>query len=112
MKRFLASSLLVIFLFASFSLKSKADVTLPAIFGSNMVLQQQTDAALWGKARPGATVRVSTSWNKKSYSVSAGRDGSWKVKVQTPAAGGPYTITITEGKTITLRNIMIGEVWI
>lgn len=112
MKRFLASSLSVIFLFASFSLKSKADVTLPAIFGSNMVLQQQTDAALWGKARPGATVRVNTSWNKKSYSVSADMDGSWKVKVQTPAAGGPYTITITEGKTITLRNIMIGEVWI
>ncbi len=112
MKRFLVCSLTTLFLFVSISLKSDADVTLPAIFGNNMVLQQQTDAALWGKARPGATVRINTSWNKRSYSANAGRDGSWKLKVQTPGAGGPYTITLTEGKTITLRNIMIGEVWI
>jgi len=87
-------------------------VTLPVIFGDNMVLQQQTDAAIWGKAKAGATVRVTTSWDRKSYSVRSDNDGNWKVKVQTPVAGGPYTVTISEGKALTLKNVMIGEVWI
>ncbi|NLH79105.1 MAG: carboxypeptidase regulatory-like domain-containing protein, partial [Acidobacteria bacterium] len=112
MKRSLVWSLTTLFLLSIFSLRSEADVTLPSIFGDNMVFQQQTDAALWGKARPGATVRITTSWNKKSYSAAADKNGSWKTKVITPGAGGPYTVTITEGKTINLRNVMIGEVWI
>ncbi|MBN2862654.1 MAG: sialate O-acetylesterase [Bacteroidales bacterium] len=91
---------------------SFADVTLPSIFGDNMVLQQQSEAAIWGKARAGSTVRVTTSWDRRSYSARTDIDGSWKVKVQTPAAGGPFTIRISENNTITLQNVLIGEVWI
>jgi sialate O-acetylesterase len=89
-----------------------AEVKLPAIFGDNMVLQQQTDAAIWGKAAASANVSVRTSWNGKSYSSRADKDGNWKVKVATPSAGGPYTVTISDGKPVTLKNVMIGEVWI
>jgi sialate O-acetylesterase len=89
-----------------------AEVKLPAIFGDNMVLQQQTDAAFWGKATANANVSVKTSWNGKSYSVRADKDGNWKLKVTTPAAGGPYTVTVSDGKAITLKNVMIGEVWV
>lgn len=88
------------------------EIKLPAIFGNNMVLQQQTDAAFWGSAANNKTVTVSTSWNKKSYSVSAGRDGKWKLKVSTPSAGGPYEVTISDGITLRLKNVMIGEVWV
>lgn len=56
----------------------KAEVKLPAIFTDNMVLQQQTDAAFWGKALPGASVTVKTSWNGKSFSARADKDGNWK----------------------------------
>jgi len=77
-----------------------------------MVLQQQTDAAVWGTAAANSTVRVITSWNKKSYSVRADNAGKWKVKVVTPVAGGPYSITISDGKAVTLKNVMIGEVWV
>ncbi|MFO8085510.1 MAG: sialate O-acetylesterase [Desulfobacterales bacterium] len=77
-----------------------------------MVLQQQTDAALWGKATSGKTVKVTTSWNKKSYSTKAGSDGNWKLKVKTPEAGGPYSITFSDGKSLKLQNILIGEVWV
>jgi len=90
----------------------KAAVKLPAIFGDNMVLQQQTDAAIWGEATPNKTVKVTTSWNKKSYSTKADAQGNWKVKVQTPAAGGPYSVNITDGKALQLKNVLIGEVWI
>jgi sialate O-acetylesterase len=89
-----------------------AAIKLPAVFGNNMVLQQQMEVAIWGKANPKANVRIITSWNKKSYSTIAGVDGNWKIKVSTPAAGGPYEITITDGKSIKLQNVLIGEVWI
>ncbi len=99
--------LLLIFFF-----DSKAEVKLPAIFGDNMVLQQQTDAAIWGTAAADKTVRVTTSWDKKSYSTKSDSEGNWKLKVKTPAAGGPFSISISDGKNLELNNILIGEVWI
>ena len=47
-----------LFLVLSFSMKSEAKVTLPSILGDNMVLQQQTEVELWGKARPNAVVLI------------------------------------------------------
>jgi sialate O-acetylesterase len=89
-----------------------AEIKLPAVFGDHMVLQQQTGAAIWGKATPNKPVKVTTSWDRKSYSARSGADGNWKVVVNTPEAGGPYTVSISDGKTLTLENVMIGEVWI
>lgn len=89
-----------------------AEIKLPAIFGDNMVMQQSTEAAIWGTASNNATVKVLTGWNKKSYSTRAGSDGKWKLRVTTPSAGGPYEISVSDGKTITLRNVLIGEVWV
>ncbi len=89
-----------------------AEVKLPAIFGDNMVLQQQTEAAIWGKAAVNSTVKVTTSWNNKSYTARADKDGNWKLKVSTPVAGGPYNVTISDGKAVTLNNVMVGEVWV
>jgi len=112
MKRFstfMATILLFLFVITSNLL---AEVKLPAIFGENMVLQQQTDVAIWGAASKNSTVKVITSWNKKSYSVKAGSDGKWSLKVSTPAAGGPYEVTVSEGNTLKFKNVMIGEVWV
>jgi sialate O-acetylesterase len=89
-----------------------ADIKLPAIFGNNMVLQQQTEVPFWGTAAKKAKVKVTTSWNKKKYSIQASDDGRWKLKVSTPQAGGPYTITISDGKALVLDNVLIGEVWL
>jgi sialate O-acetylesterase len=89
-----------------------AEVKLPAVFCDNMVMQQQTEAAIWGKANKNSTVSVTTSWNGKSYSTKASPDGSWKLKVTTPKAGGPYEISISDGKSLKLKNVLIGEVWV
>ncbi|MFO7622572.1 MAG: sialate O-acetylesterase [Bacteroidales bacterium] len=89
-----------------------AQLSLPSIFGDNMVLQQQTNAAIWGNATANATVSVRTSWNNRTVTTRADREGLWKIKIPTPSAGGPYTVTISDGKPVTLRNVMIGEVWI
>lgn len=89
-----------------------AKVVLPKIFASGMVMQQQTDANLWGEAKADATVKIATSWNKKTVSVKAGNDGKWIAKIQTPAAGGPYSITFSDGEKTVIDNILVGELWI
>ena len=112
MKKLFLNFTAILLLLALPSLLLHAEIKLPAIFGDNMVLQQQTDAAIWGKAAINSSVKVTTSWNKKSYNARADKDGNWKLKVSTPSAGGPYTVTISDGKAITLKNVMIGEVWV
>ncbi len=90
-----------------------AEVTLPAVVSDNMVLQQQSDARLWGWAAPGEKVVVQGSWAKDfSKPVTADEDGKWKISIRTPKAGGPYTIAVKGKNTLTLNNILIGEVWV
>jgi sialate O-acetylesterase len=112
MKKIFKSLMPVLFILAITVNSLTGQVKLPVIFGDNMVLQQQTNAAIWGKAAVNATVRVSTSWNNKSYTATADKSGNWKVKVATPGAGGPFNVTISDGKPVTLKNVMIGEVWV
>jgi sialate O-acetylesterase len=118
MKNRLVLSLVLLF---SSLLTARAQITLPAIIGNNMVLQQKSKTPLWGKARPHAIVKVTTSWDHGMVSAPVAADSSWKVLVKTPAAGGPYTITLEEAavkpgtmasKKLVLSNILIGEVWI
>ena len=92
--------------------QSKAIVKLPYFFSDNMVLQQKTEAAIWGWAKAGSSVQITTSWNKKKYPTTTDADGKWKTKVVTPEAGGPYEITISDGSPVTIKNILIGEVWL
>ena len=102
---------ILLFLFANSVLLS-ARIELPKIFTDNMVLQQKTDAPVWGKSLPNKDVKIITSWDKKTYTVRSDNDGKWNVKVKTPAAGGPYAISISDGKELKLNNILIGEVWV
>ncbi len=97
------------------ALSGRAQVTLCPVFSDNMVMQQLTDKApIWGESKPGRTITVETSWDGLSYTAQADEDGRWKTAVKTPAAGGPFTITISDGskKKTVLRNVMTGEVWI
>lgn len=95
------------------SVKVRAAIVLPGIFADNMVLQQQSDVAIWGWAKPNTRVKVTTSWNKKNYTAKSNAGGYWTLKVHTPAAGYiPYSITISDGKTIKLSGVLIGEVWV
>ncbi len=95
------------------TLTSEAKVRPSAMIGDNMVLQQLSNARLWGTADPGSNIKVTTSWDGKTYSTSADRCGDWSIAVATPAASfTPQTITITDGDPITISNVLIGEVWL
>lgn len=91
---------------------ARANVTLPSVISSNMVLQQKTDVKLWGWGNPLEKVFITTSWDNRTDSTVVTPEASWKVPVHTPAAGGPYTITIKASNTIVLENVLVGEVWI
>lgn len=95
-----------------FALHASGRITLPAIIGSNMVLQQRSNVPLWGSSRPNGVVKIITSWNRKIYIAHSDHKGHWIARVSTPAAGGPYRITLNDGEPLTLMNILIGEVWI
>ena len=91
-----------------------AEVKMSPLFTDNMVLQQKTDAPVWGTADPGAQIQVMTSWNKRVYTVNADEDGKWMVKVATPKAGGPYVLAVKENgaDAKVINNVLIGEVWL
>jgi len=91
---------------------SFANVRLPAIIGDNMVLQQGRKLSVWGWADPGEEVMVSVSWQNMMWAVTADANGQWKFKMNSPKAGGPYKMTISGKNTITIENIMVGEVWV
>jgi sialate O-acetylesterase len=89
---------------------SLAQTRLPAMFGDNMVLQQQQLVAVWGQDDPGKKIDVTGSWGQSAGTVTDVK-GYWKLKLQTPVAGGPYTVKIKGSKEIILQNVLIGEVW-
>ena len=84
-------------------------VKTPSFITDNMVLQQNFDAPLWGWAEQGTKVTIQPSWHKTNYQTSADYNGNWFVTVKTPSAGGPYQIAINDD---TLKNVLIGEVWL
>lgn len=89
-----------------------ANVSLPTIFGNHMVLQQNAEVPFWGWARATEEISITTSWDGKTITTKGDPNAQWKVLLTTPAAGGPYSITIKGYNTIVLEDILIGEVWL
>lgn len=88
-----------------------ADVKVNAIFSNHMVVQRDTKIPVWGWADPNEKVEVTGSWGKSSTTVTRA-DGKWRLDLQTPKAGGPYTITISGKNKIEISDVLSGEVWL
>jgi len=102
---------LALFIVSFLYFNTQAKVKLPSILSNNMVLQQKTEVKFWGSANPNVKVKITTSWDKKSYSTTTDDKGNWLQKVNTSAAGGPFRITFNDGEKTILTDILIGEVW-
>lgn len=90
----------------------QANVTLPAVFSDHMVLQQNSKPKLWGWGRPMEKISVTTSWSTDTIKTEVDPRCNWSVQLPTPAAGGPYTITIQGYNRVVLSDVLIGEVWL
>lgn len=87
-----------------------ADVKLPALISDNMVLQQDRQVAIWGTADAGEEVTVSLGEQKESSTADA--NGQWKVVLGPLKKGGPLEMTVAGKNTITIHNVLVGEVWV
>lgn len=106
--------LLVLFVLCWGAVSAQAPyLKLPGIIGDNMVLQQNATVKIWGWSDPGATIKVHASWAKDTVKVKASLDSRWELKLKTTDIAGPQTLFITTGKVkTTLKNILLGEVWL
>jgi sialate O-acetylesterase len=89
---------------------ARADVKLPSIFGTNMVLQRDQKDRVWGWAEPGEEVTVEIAGQTKS--AKANPDGYWQVTLDPMPAGGPHSMTVKGKNTLTFEDVLVGEVWI
>lgn len=111
MKNFRRTLLLLAFFVVV--LPTFAQLKLPAIFSDYMVLQQNSQAPVWGWAAPGTTVSLTTGWGNVNYEATANNEGRWILKVDVPAAGSESFITVSSGEEkLTLNHVMAGEVWL
>jgi sialate O-acetylesterase len=89
-----------------------ADVRLPNIISDNMVLQQGKAIPIWGWADANESVTVTGSWGSGKWVTTADQDGKWMVRIDTGKTGGPYEMTVSGKNPITIKNILVGEVWV
>ena len=87
-----------------------AEVSVPNIFSSHMVLQQAQKNRVWGKAAANEEVTVSIAQQK--HSAKADANGAWQVTLDPLPVGGPYELVIKGSNEIKLDDVLVGEVWI
>ena len=103
-------SLVVIAIVTVWALEAAADIRMPSLFASNMVLQRDIEVPVWGWETPGGEVAV--TFNGQSVRAVADADGKWDMTFAPMDAGGPFDMTISGNDEVVLRNVMVGEVWI
>lgn len=89
---------------------SFAEIRLPRLIRDSMVMQRDTRLKVWGWATAGEKVKI--TFNKKSFSTTTDASGKWKMELPAMKAGGPYTMKIDGSNHITLKEILIGDVWL
>jgi sialate O-acetylesterase len=112
MKKSFLSIAAIIFFITSISVS--AEVTLPAVFGTNMVLQRDMEVPVWGWGESGEKVTVTMQGQRAA--ATTGADGTWMLRLKPLDAGGPFEMTVSgadgENSTIKFSNVMVGEVWV
>ena len=91
----------------------KANVSLPAVFSDNMVLQQNAEVNFWGWAKPGEEITITTGWNTVQKVKATNGQGTWSLLIKTPMGSmTPYSISIKGSNEVIIKNVLVGEVWI
>jgi sialate O-acetylesterase len=89
---------------------AQANVRLPSLFSDHMVIQCDMVAPIWGWADAGESVSVSIGSQTKT--TTANQKGKWSIKLDKLHATEPATLTVKGKNTITINDVLIGEVWI
>ncbi len=102
----------ILWLAAAVTTSVTAEWRLPAVIGDHMVLQRGMPAVIWGWDAPDTDMTVRASWSDELYRAKAGADGRWHLSLPVPAAAGPHELAINGTQAVTIRDVLIGEVWL
>src|ERR1700741_2832608 len=100
----------VLVLLCVFSGRVFANPSLPHLFSDHMVLQRDVPIPVWGSADPGETIRVTLGG--ATGQTAAASDGRWSLALPAMPAGGPFLLEIRGGRTLQIKDVVIGEVWV
>jgi len=103
-----ALGLTTLILFAAIS--ASANVTLPALLADHMVLQRGLPVHVWGMAAPRESITV--TFRGQTKSATADDLGRWSTSLSPGEAGGPFQLSIVATNTITLNDVLVGDVWV
>jgi sialate O-acetylesterase len=109
MKAFLKLTITSLFLIVFFAFDGFGNVRLPVIISDGMVLQRDAEINIWGWASKGEKIKI--RFIGKTYHTVTGSEGKWKIVLPGIKAGGPYSMDIIGNNTITVKDILIGDVW-
>ncbi len=88
---------------------ARAEVALPNVLSSHAVLQRDRPIRIWGTAAPGEAIAV--RFHAQEAGTAADVLGQWSVALRPEPAGGPYTLTVRGSNTVTLEDLLVGDVW-
>ena len=108
--KLLLASLASAWALAAIGRVANADVKLPNVFGSHMVLQREQAIPFFGSAEAGEEVTV--SMGEASAKTKADANGKWKVALPAMKAGGPHSVSVQGKNSIKFEDVLVGEVWI
>jgi len=102
--------LITVFLTVLLQQEAFAKITVPSVIGDNMVLQSGQQVRVWGHGDPGEEVSIEIAGKKaKTFTDNT---GNWATKIGPLKPGGPFDLTITGSNTLTIKNVLVGEVWV
>lgn len=102
--------IIAVLIVTAFSCSLLANISLPKIFGDNMVLQRDKPVRIWGWAA--TEEKVTVQFNQQKKNTKADKAGKWEILLAPEAAGGPYQLTVQGKNKLVIQNILVGEVWI
>jgi sialate O-acetylesterase len=107
---FRRNALRVIWAILALAVTVRGDVRLPRIFTDNMMLQRDAPVQIWGWAAPGEAVKVTLA--DYAAETVANDNGQWAVALPALREGENLALTVTGGNTLTLKNILAGDIWL
>lgn len=100
----------VLFIILLLSATAFTQIRLPRLVSDGMVLQRDANIKIWGWAAPNEAISI--NFINVNYQATANSTGNWELQLSNLTAGGPYTMTLTASNTITINDILIGDVWL
>ncbi|GHS98630.1 9-O-acetylesterase [Bacteroidia bacterium] len=108
MKTLYKTGLFLVLFFTAIS--AFGQIRLPQLISDGMIVQRDAPVKIWGWASPNEAVRL--NFTGSAYKTVADKDGNWEIQLPPQKAGGPYTMTLQASNTLTVKDILIGDVWI